>query len=164
MLINKKIEESINKQINRELYSAYLYLGMAAYFESIGLLGFTSWLQVQAKEEVGHAMKFQNYIFERGGRVIFDSLEAPPKEWKSPLVAFENVYEHEKKVTEMINELVKCAKLENDYATESMLKWFVDEQVEEEANALMIYEKIEMVEENKIGLYMLDKELMQRGK
>lgn len=163
MVINKKVQEAINKQINREMYSGYLYLSMSAYFESIGLKGFSSWMYLQAQEEGRHAMKLYTYIFDRGGKVNLLPIEAPPSEWKSPLNAFQDAYTHEKKVTEMIHSLVKQAKVDNDYATESMLQWFVDEQVEEEDSALAIVEKLEMIGDAKAGLFMLDHELAQRG-
>ncbi|MBU1078593.1 MAG: ferritin [Spirochaetes bacterium] len=163
MVINKKIQEAINKQINRELYSSYLYLSMASYFEAIGLKGFGTWMKVQAKEEVAHAMKFYSYLFERAGKVTLLDVEAPPATWKSPLDAFKNAYEHEKKVTEMIDNIMKIARTENDYATETMLGWFIDEQVEEEASALEIVGMLEMIKDTKTGLFMLDSKLGQRG-
>lgn len=132
-MIGKKIEAEINKQVNAELYSAYLYLSMNSYFLSIDLTGFANWMRIQALEEMTHADKFYRYIDERGGRVILMPIEGPPSKWTSPLAAFEDAYRHEQKVTAMINSLVDLSIEEKDHATGSMLNWFVDEQVEGEA-------------------------------
>lgn len=161
-MIKDEIQEAVNNQINRELYSAYLYLSMAAYFESINLRGFAHWMRVQAKEEVGHAMKLYDHLVERGGRVTLQPIEAPPKKWKSPLNAFEDVYEHERKITQMINNLVNLAKAEGDHATEVFLQWFVNEQVEEEASALEILEKLKLIGESGHAIFMIDRELAKR--
>lgn len=161
-MISKTLEEAINKQMNREMYSSYLYLAMAAYFESIGLAGFSNWMRVQAKEEDFHAIKFYNYLVGRGGRVKLLDIEAPPFEWKSPLDVFQYTYEHEKKVTGLINNLMKLAVEENDYASTSFLQWYVDEQVEEEDSAKSMIDKIKMLGESGPGIYMLDQELTQR--
>jgi ferritin len=130
MLINEKMQKALNKQINAELYSSYLYLSMAAYFEATKRVGFAVWMKVQAREENAHAMKFYDYVFARGGAVTLYAIDAPKTEWKTPLEAFEEVYAHEVKVTALINSLVDLARKEKDHATESALKWFVDEQVE----------------------------------
>jgi len=159
MLINKEIEKAINDQINAELYSAYLYLSMAAYFESENLKGFANWMQVQAKEEVEHAMKFYSYLNERGGRVFLSEIKKPETEWDSPLAIFEHVYEHEKGVTERIYKLVDLATSKNDHATKSLLNWFVDEQVEEEASANEILEMLKRVKDSPNALFMLDSRL-----
>ena len=132
-MIKDVILEALNKQINAELYSAYLYISMSAYFESINLKGFANWMKVQAKEEVSHAMRIYNYVVERGGRVKLMAIEQPPIEWESPLHAFESAYNHEVKVTAMINELVDLALKEKDHATYNMLQWVINEQVEEES-------------------------------
>ena len=163
MVLPKKMEEAINKQINAELYSAYLYLSMAAYFESTNLSGFAKWMEVQAQEEKQHAMKLYHYVIERGGRVILDAIQKPQSEWKSPLDVFEAVYAHEKHVTELIYNLMDVAKSEKDYATEVMLQWFVKEQVEEEANASNILERIKMVKDSVNGILQYDKILGKRG-
>ena len=162
--ISKKIEDALNEQINKELYSAYLYLSMAAYSESIGLKGFSTWLKAQAAEEEEHAMKIFNYVNERGGRVILKAIDAPPTEWDSPLALFEHVYEHETKVTEMIYNLVKLAKEEKDYSTETFLQWFIDEQVEEEASADEIVQQLKLVGDKGHALLMIDRALAERGK
>jgi len=163
MVLPKKMEEAINKQINAELYSAYLYLSMAAYFESTNLSGFAKWMEVQAQEEKQHAMKLYHYVIERGGRVILDAIQKPQSEWKSPLDVFEAVYAHEKHVTELIYNLMDMAKSEKDYATEVMLHWFIKEQVEEEANASSILERIKMVKDSVNGILQYDKMLGKRG-
>lgn len=161
-MIEKKIEDAINHQINREFYSAYLYLSMASYFESINLKGFAHWMQVQSKEEIGHGMRLYKHLIERGERVIMQQIEAPSSEWKTPLDVFEATYKHEKAVTEMINKLVNLAKAEKDHATEVMLQWFVNEQVEEEASADEIQQKLKLVDDKAQGLSIIDHELAQR--
>lgn len=162
MQISKKMEEAINKQINAEMYSAYMYLSMAGYFADKNLMGFFNWLYVQYHEEMEHAEKFMRYLIERGGRVRLEAIEKPPFDWKDPLDAFKAVLEHEQKVTKMIYELVDIAEQEKDRASFSMLQWFVDEQVEEEANASEIVAKLEMIGDSKQGILMLDRELAQR--
>lgn len=161
-MIKEKIEEVINQQINAELYSGYLYLSMASYFESKNLNGFANWMHVQNLEEQSHAMKFYQYLNERGGRVKLMPIDGPKLEWKSPIEAFEDAYEHEQKVTAMINNMVEIAWAEKDHATYNMLQWFVDEQVEEEASALEIVEKLKMIGDAPGVMYMLDKEMSAR--
>jgi ferritin len=162
-MISKAMQEALNKQVNRELYSAYLYLSMSAYFESENLKGFAKWLTVQAKEELGHAMKIYEYIIQTGARAKMMPVEAPKSEWRSALEAFENVAAHEKAVTGMINDLVDLAIKEKDHATNNMLQWFVKEQVEEEANANEIVEKIKAVGGDRPGpLFMIDHNLGKR--
>jgi len=154
--------DELNRQVNAELYSSYLYLSMAAYFESINLKGFANWMKIQAREEVTHAMKFFDYINERGGRVTLDTIKKPPAEWKSPLDVFENTYKHEVNVTKMINSLVDLAIREKDHATYNMLQWFVAEQVEEEASADAIRQQLKFIGKDGRGLLMLDRELSRR--
>ena len=161
-MIKQAIEKAINDQINAELYSAYLYLSMSSYFESKNLGGFAHWMTVQAKEEVNHAMKFYGYINERGGRVTLKAIDSPPVNWKSPLDVLENVYKHEVKVTGLINKLVNLARSEKDVATENFLMWYIDEQVEEEASADAIVQKLKLIKDSANGLFMLDHELAQR--
>ena len=161
-MIKEEILKALNKQINAEFYSAYLYLSMAAYFESINLKGFANWMRVQAKEEVTHAMRIYDYIIERGGRVKLMAIDEPPFEWESPLHAFEAAYNHEVKVTEMINELVDLALKAKDHATYNMLQWFVNEQVEEEASTDEIVQKLRIVGNEGRALFMIDRELAQR--
>ncbi len=162
-MISKKIEKALNNQVNAEMYSAYLYLSMAAYFEGINLGGFANWMQVQAQEEMSHAMKIYRYINERGGRVILKQIDSPPTEWKDTVEVMEQVYDHEQKVTSMINDLVNISTDEKDHATVNMLQWFVAEQVEEEANADELLQQLKLINGKGHGLLMLDRELKQRG-
>lgn len=163
IMIDKKILQVLNEQINAELYSSYLYLAMSAHFESVNLKGFAKWMRAQAKEEVAHAMKIFDYINERGGRVILTQIATPKEKWHSPLEAFTDAYKHEQKVTAMINKLVELASKTKDYATHSFLQWYVDEQVEEEAQTSEIVEKLKMIKEQTCGIFILDKELGARG-
>jgi ferritin len=161
-MIKKKLEKAISGQINAELYSSYLYLSMSSYFSSINLNGFANWMRVQAQEEVTHAMKFYDYVIERGGRVIVAAIDAPPAEWDSPLDVLEHVYTHEQKVTGLINDLVNLSVSEKDHATTAFLQWFVTEQVEEESSADEIVQKLKLVGDQGSGLLMLDQQLEQR--
>jgi len=161
-MIKEKMADALNSQMNAEFYSAYLYQAMSAFFESQNLLGFANWMQVQAKEEWSHGMKFYKFIIERGGEVKLDALSAPPQKWNSPLAVFEDSYAHEQKVTSLIHSLVSFSRAEEDYATESFLKWFVDEQVEEEANASEILAKLKLIKDNTNGIFMVDHELGKR--
>jgi ferritin len=161
-MIKKKIQNAFNDQIQHELYSAYLYLSMATYLHSLGLDGMAQWMRVQCLEEQMHAMKFFDSLVERDGRVELKALKAPPIEWKSPLEAFEAAYAHEQFITGKINALVKLAETEKDYASKSLLQWFVDEQVEEEATASKNVQMLEMVGDSGQGLLMLDRELGAR--
>ena len=161
-MLSQRMLEELNKQVNAELYSAYLYLSMAAYFESINLKGFANWMRVQAQEELTHAMRFFDYINERGGVVKLAAIEQPPTEWKSPLDVFDATYKHEVKVTGMINSLVNLAMKEKDHATYNMLQWFVAEQVEEEASADGIRRQLKLIGKDGRGILMLDRELGQR--
>lgn len=161
-MISKKMQNTINGQINAELYSAYLYLSMSADFNSKNLPGFANWMKIQAQEELGHAMKLYNFIEERLGRVTLKAIEAPPTEWDSPLAALQAVLKHEQKVTGLINKLVDQAVAENDHATRGFLQWFVDEQVEEEASADAIVQQLKLIKAAPGGLFMLDKELGRR--
>jgi ferritin len=161
-MISKKMQDALNGQINAEMYSAYLYLAMNAYFQSINFNGFAQWMKVQCQEEMGHAMKIYDFITERGGRVVLESIDKPQGEWKSPLAAFEAAYKHEQKVTGLINNLVELAKKERDHATDIFLQWFVTEQVEEEKNASDIVTKLQMLKDSAGSMFMLDKELGKR--
>ena len=158
-MLNKKVEEAINAQINAEMWSAYLYLSMAAYCHANGYPGMGNWFQVQFQEEQDHAKILFNYIIQRGGHVELKAIDAVPTAWDNPLDVFEATLAHEQKVTSLINNLFALTTQENDYATQSMLKWFVDEQVEEEENAQDIIDNLRMIKDNGYGLYMLDKEL-----
>jgi ferritin len=161
-MISKKMEKALNDQINAELYSAYLYLSMSAYFEAGNLPGFAKWMRIQWQEEVMHALKIYDYVNERGGRVILKSIDGPPAKWKSPLDVFQATYKHEQVVTGRINGLVTQAVAEKDHATNAFLQWFVTEQVEEEKSADEIVQKLKRISDAPGGLYMLDKELGQR--
>ena len=161
-MIGKKVEKAFNAQINAEMFSAYLYLSMSAYFESENLSGFAGWMKVQAQEEMVHAMKLYGFINERGGRVTLEAIDAPQKKWTSPLAAFEGAYEHEQKITSLINGLVDIASAEKDHASGIFLQWFVSEQVEEEASADEIVQKLKLMGKAPGGLFMLDREMSQR--
>jgi ferritin len=161
-MISKKTQTELNKQINAEMYSAYLYLSMSAYFETLNLSGFANWTYIQYQEEMTHAMKIYHFVIGRGGRVELDAIEAPKKEWKGSLDVMKEVYAHEQKVTGMINDLVDLAIQEKDHATNNFLQWFVAEQVEEEANADEIVSELEFIGDNKQALLMLDRELRGR--
>ena len=156
------MEQALNEQVNAEMYSAYLYLSMESYFKSINLNGFATWMRAQIQEEMMHAMKIYEYVIERGGRMLLKAIEGPPTEWNSPLDVFEAVTKHEQKVTGLINSLVDLAIAEKDHATNIFLQWFVNEQVEEEASADDIVQKIKFMENAPGGMFMLDRELSQR--
>ena len=161
-MVKEKMVEALNEQINAELYSAYLYLSMSAYFEDVNLTGFSNWMRVQSQEELNHAMKIYDFVVELGERVELFTVQKPPKEWESPLAAFEAAYKHEQHVTGLINNLVDMAISDKDHATNNMLQWFVAEQVEEEASANEIVQKLRLVGEEGRGLLILDRELAQR--
>ena len=161
-MLSKKMEKAINQQINAELYSSYLYLSMATYFDSKGLGGFSNWMRQQAQEELFHGMKMFDFVCERGGRVILQAIDKPPSKWSSPLDAFQNVLAHEQKVTGLINDLVNLAIDERDHATNIFLQWFVSEQVEEEDTAGNLVDKLILIGKDANGLFMLDTELGQR--
>lgn len=161
-MMKKKIQDAVNKQINAEIYSAYLYLGMAAYFDSLSMEGFSNWMNIQAQEEMTHAMKFYNFVYDSAGKVVLDAIEKPPSNYKSPLDVFEKTLQHEKDVTKLINNLYELAEKEKDYAFKSLLKWFIDEQVEEENSAVKIIDKLKLAGEKGPGVYLLDQELGQR--
>jgi len=162
-MIQQRMQDAINEQINWELYSSYLYLSMSAYFESINLKGFSNWMRVQAMEELTHFKRFYDFLTARGGRVVLSEIKAPPREWGSPLEVFEDVLRHEVGVTERINRLIDLAGELRDHATVSFLRWFVDEQVEEEASAEGIIQGLRLNKDNPSGLFMIDRELSQRA-
>jgi ferritin len=158
-MLKDNMQEELNKQFNAELYSSYLYLSMSAYFQSTDLTGFANWMLVQAQEELMHAMKFYDYINERGGRVVLREIAAPQTEWESPQAAFEHVYSHEQKVTGLINDLMEQAIKEKDHASNNFLSWFVTEQVEEESTASETLQKIKLAGQDGSGLLLLNQEL-----
>ena len=161
-MFSSAMQEAMNQQVNAELYSAYLYLAMAANFEESNLHGMAHWMQIQAKEETGHALKFFKYIVERGGRVTLSAVAAPPAKWESPQAVFDQVYKHECHVSRLIDKLVDLAAAEKDHASSAFLQWFVTEQVEEEANASDIQQQLKMIGDSKQALFMLDRHLAQR--
>ncbi|PIY60148.1 ferritin [Candidatus Woesearchaeota archaeon CG_4_10_14_0_8_um_filter_47_5] len=161
-MLKKTVQDILNKQINEELYSAYLYLAMSAYFESENLPGFAHWMRVQAKEETTHALKIFDHIHERGGTVELASLKQPPKEWKDPLDAIKGAYAHEVYITQKIHELTDLAASQKDPATHIFLHWFVQEQVEEEKNADALVQKLSRISGAPAALVMMDHELSQR--
>ncbi|MBP3536107.1 MAG: ferritin [Muribaculaceae bacterium] len=161
-MISTKIQDAINAQINAELWSAYLYLSMGMHFESEGNAGIANWFRIQFKEEQAHAEIFINYLISRGGRVILKPIEAVPTTWESPLAAYVATLEHEQKVTALINNLYALAEEEHDYATRGKLDWFVAEQVEEEETAQALIDRLKLIGDNGLALYMLDQELASR--
>ena len=162
-MLSAKMKKALNKQINFEFYSSYLYLAMSADFASKNLDGFAAWMQHQAQEEWGHGMKIYKYINDRGEKVKLDGIDTPPAEWASVLEAFEASYKHEQEVTKHIDDLMKLAQDESDFASAAFLQWFITEQVEEEDNVSSIVEKLKMVGESPQGLFMLDRTVAQRA-
>ena len=161
-MLTKVMQDAINEQIKNEFYSAYLYLSMAAFFEAKTLPGFANWLRVQFREEQEHAMKFYDYVLERNGTVKLQAIPQPPVEWEGNLEAFQQVLEHEQKVTGMINKLYETALAEKDYATQVLLQWYISEQVEEEKNASDIIEQLLMIDARGTAVLMLDHQLGKR--
>lgn len=161
-MIKAKMLKALDGQINAEMYSSYLYLGMEAYFQSISLAGFASWMRGQVQEELFHAMKFYDFVFERGGKVTLQTIKKPESSWKSPLDAFKHVLKHEQLVTSLINDLVELSMAEKDHATLNFLQWFVAEQVEEEASVGEIVDKLKLIKNDSSGLFFLDAELAKR--
>ena len=161
-MLSEKMEAALNDQLVAETYSAYLYVSMSAYFESIGLRGMAKWMSVQAREEMFHSIKFYTYIIERGGRVKLKQIDKPPIEWQSARDVFEDAYKHEQKVTSLINSLVDRAKAESDHASDVFLQWFVTEQVEEESTADEVVQKLKLAGDTGPGLFMMDQELSRR--
>src|SRR6056297_3270229 len=161
-MISKKMQEKLNYQINREIFSAYLYLSMASYATAKGFDGFGNWFLCQYKEELSHAEKIYHYVNEQGSKVYLEAIEKPEEDFSSILDLFEKTLAHEKKVTGLIHDLVKLAREEDDYATEYFLQWFVTEQVEEEAEPDKILHKLKMIGEEGNGIIMMDKTLAER--
>ena len=162
-MINKAVQDAMNNQIQAELHSSYIYLSMAAYYESLNLSGFAHWMRAQSQEELAHAMKFFAHINGRGGRVTLMTIAAPPIEFEDPLTAFRMAYEHEQKITGLIGDLYRLATNEHDYPALSLLQWFIDEQVEEESSTGSVVEMLEKVGDNSMGLFMVDRQLAARG-
>lgn len=162
MELSKKLQDALNAQIREELYSSYIYLSMAAYFESINLAGFAHWMRAQSQEELQHAMKFFGYVHERGGRVELAAIDKPPFEFEGPLDVFEKTLEHEQFISSRIADLYSLAIEEKDYASFSVLQWFIDEQVEEEESAGEILNTLKMIGDKSQGVILLDRQLAQR--
>jgi len=162
MELGKNLENAMNDQIREELASAYIYLSMAAYLETLNLPGFAHWMRAQANEEMEHAMKFYGHIHERGGRVLLQSIEQPPADFEGPIGVFEQALKHEQYISSRILDLYKLAQKEEEFASFSLLQWFVDEQVEEEESALEVLEQLRMIGDKGQGLLMLDRQLAQR--
>lgn len=163
-MIGKRILKAFNEQIKEELESAYLYLSMVSYFHSVGFDGMASWMRVQTEEEVGHAMKFFDFINERGGKVELLPISTERhKDWSSPVEVFKAAYGHEQFITGKINDLVKIAREEHDTAAEIFLQWFVTEQVEEEANTSKVAQMLERIGDAGHGLFMMDQRLGERA-
>ncbi len=161
-MLSKAMQDAINEQIKNELYSAYLYLAMSNYYEEKNLGGFANWLKVQFHEEQGHALKFMEYIQERGGQVVLKAIDQPPSSFGTNMEVFQQVLEHEKKVTAWIYKLYELALKENDYPTQLMLQWFINEQVEEEKNASDIVATLGMIDAHDTAVLMLDHDLGHR--
>ena len=161
-MLNEKMEKAFLDQINKELYSEYLYLSMKAYFMNLNLNGFANWMNVQTQEERAHAMGMYDYVFERGGRVILEAIDKPEYDWKSPIEVFRETLKHEQYVTSRINALLDVAEETKDRASTIFLNWYLKEQVEEEANVGGILAQLELIGEDKTALLNLDKELSTR--
>jgi len=163
-MLSEKLLTLLNDQINHEHYSSYLYLAMSAYFEAKNLGGFAHWMKVQSEEEYEHGMKFYEFIYDRGGVVTLQAISAPQAEWASPADVFDHVLQHEQKVTSLINTIYAEALKENDYPTQVMLHWFINEQVEEENNATAIVEQLRMTENHQWDIIHIDHQVGKRGK
>jgi ferritin len=161
-MLNPKIQEAFNQQINAELFSEYLYLSMAAYFEAESFPGMARWMRMQADEERTHALKFFDFIYERNGRVTLTQIDAPKTQWNSPSEAFEDAYRHEQKVSGLIGDLTDLALQEKDHMAHQFLQWFVGEQVEEEATVQAIVDQLQRVGDHGVALYLLDQQIGQR--
>ncbi len=161
-MLSKGIQEAINEQIHHEFHSSYVYLAMSAYLEAANFQGFAQWMRMQAKEEVNHAMKLFDYVNDRNGRVTLKALEQPPANFKSVLDTFEHALAHEQKVTGMIHSLYALVMKENDYASQVALQWFINEQVEEEATATAVVDRLKIAGNDGAALLMLDREMGSR--
>ena len=161
-MISSKVQDALNDQIAAEFYSAHLYLSMSAYLESVDLPGCANWMRVQYQEEISHAERIFDHVIERDGRAAVKPFDAVPGEWKSVLEVFERAFQHEQKVTGLINDLVDLSLSEKDHATHSFLQWFVNEQVEEEASVKAVVQQLKLLGDSKAGLFQIDRELGQR--
>lgn len=161
-MLKDQVLKALNKQINAEMHSAYLYLSMSAYFEDKGLGGFANWMKVQYKEELSHALKIFDFVNERNGRVLLEPIDGVPTDFGGIIDVYEKTLAHEQKVTQMIDELMDVAVAASDHATQSFLQWFVDEQVEEEANVNELLDNLRLIDGQGNGLFMLNRELQGR--
>lgn len=161
-MLSERLNQAFNKQIQNELNSAYIYMGMAAYFDSANLPGFANWMRVQAQEELFHAEKFYSFVYDRDGAVELFALDKPAVVYETPIAAFEAAYKHEQFISGTIHHLYQLAQEEGDYASRPLLHWFIDEQVEEESSAKEIVDQLEMIQGSKMGIYMMDKEMATR--
>ncbi len=161
-MISEKMNTALNKQVNAEMYSAYLYLAMQAYFQRLNLKGFVNWMNIQVQEEMAHAKGLYDYIQERDGEIILEAIEKPESNWNSPLEVFEAIYKHEQHVTALINQLADIADETKDRAAALFLQWYIKEQVEEEASVSGVLETLKMIKSDTHALLLLDKELMAR--
>ncbi len=161
-MINKNIEKVLNEQINKEMYSAYLYLSMSAYLSSINLNGFAHWTRQQYIEEQEHALRLYDYVINRSGKVVLKAIDSVKTEWNGVINVFEDILAHERKITDSINNLVNIAYKENDHATVNLLQWFVSEQVEEESTVSDILDQLKLIEGKGSGLFILDREAKTR--
>ncbi len=162
-MLNPKIQDALNQQLNAELSSSYLYLSMSAYFQSTSFVGMANWMRLQSQEEMGHALKIYDFINNRNGRVTLTQIEAPKIQWNGPLDAFEDTLAHEQKITGSINQLDDLAVTEKDHATVAFLEWFVTEQVEEEASVSTVIDQLKLVGDDGGALFMLDGQLAGRS-
>lgn len=161
-MIKDTVQDAINKQIVKEVYSSNLYLSMAGYFHSINLNGMATWMRTQAQEEMQHALKLFDYLLDRGGKPIIGEIDAPPSEWESPLDGFQAALDHERHITESINRLAGLANKEGDLATQVLLHWFINEQVEEEATVQELVDRLKLASDSPGGLFILDNELRNK--
>lgn len=161
-MISQRLEKALNKQLNYELYSAYLYFSMKAYFSKSAWCGFRKWMYIQAHEELEHAMGIYHYLIERCGTIELEQIDKPAHDWANHLEVFEAAYAHEKSITQHINELFDIMEEEKDRAAQSFLDWYLKEQVEEERNAKIILEKLKFIGDDKTALMLLNNELLNR--
>lgn len=161
-MIDKKLENAFNDQINKEFYSAYLYLAMKTYFEEMNLKGFVNWFDIQVQEERAHGMGMYDYVHERGGSVVLEAIDKPEVKGSTPLEIFEQVLEHEQYVTSRINALMDVADEVKDRAALSFLNWYIKEQVEEEASVGGVLDTLKLIGDDKKALLLLDKDLATR--
>lgn len=161
-VLKQKVQDALNQQIVREMFSSNLYLSMAAFYNEKNLAGFANWMHIQAQEEMQHALKFFDYIIDRGGKVVISEIKAPQSEWPDIKKPFADALEHEQLISQHINDLADLAISEKDHATSSFLQWFIDEQVEEEATTSEIVERLDLVGDSKGAMFMMDNELKSR--